>query len=84
MNNLKSSCMVKEQPFGYIILLVISLVTLFFGIFGIIENKTPQDLASISTLGISFITHIEYNLMIFLGALGITTTAMLSQYNKKW
>lgn len=76
--------MTKKQPFGYIILLVISLVTLFFGIFGIIENKTPQDLASISTLGISFITYIEYNVMIFLGALGITTTVMLSQYNKKW
>ena len=83
MNNLKPNYMTKERSLvGVIILMLISIFILFFGVFGIVENKTPRNLESISTLGISFITYIEYNMMIFMGALGITLAAWFTQNRK--
>ena len=53
-----------------VFLFISSIIVLFIGIFGLIEHKSPHNLASISTLGLSFFIYIEYHIMIILGALG--------------
>jgi len=56
------------------VLSVISLMVLFFGISGIVENKSPVNMASVSTLGLSFVTYFEYHILIIMGALGFTSS----------
>ncbi|MDX2507882.1 MAG: hypothetical protein QNL62_25880 [Gammaproteobacteria bacterium] len=83
MYNLNSNIENKKQSFGFaIILLVVSVLSLFFGILGIVEHKSPHNLESLSTLGISFITYLEYHAMILLGTLGITLSVWLSQHSQ--
>ncbi len=84
MYNLNSTNENKEQSFWFtVILLVVSIVSLFFGILGIIEHKSPNNLESLTTLGISFFVYIEYHAMIILGTLGITLSAWLSQHGHR-
>jgi len=42
------------------------------GISGIINDESPESLASINTMGMGFIDHINMHTLIFLGAFGIT------------
>ncbi|GEM_PF-3421834 len=81
MYHLNSNVEGKEYSFRFaVILLVVSLLILFFGILGIIEHKSPDYLKSLATLGISFFVYIEYHVMIIIGTLGITLSAWLSQH----
>jgi hypothetical protein len=61
------------------ILLVVSVLTLFFGIFNLIENKSPEYLASIQTLSLSFVTYFKYHIMVIAGAFGITLSIWLNE-----
>jgi hypothetical protein len=59
------------------ILLTISIATLFFGLFHLIENKSPENLVSLQVLSLSFITYFKYHLMVIAGAFGITFSLWL-------
>lgn len=64
-----------------ILLLLSSLIILLIGVFGLIEHKSPENLGSMSTLGLSFLIYIEYHLMIILGAFGsVFATWYLQNY----
>ena len=52
--------------------LILSLLVIFFGVSGIIEHKSPEDLASLSILSSSFIHYFEYHALIIVGALSLT------------
>lgn len=54
------------------ILFTLSLFVIFFGVSGIIEHKSPENLASLTTLGSGFITYFEYHALIIFGALCFT------------
>ncbi|MCU7834286.1 MAG: hypothetical protein KZQ83_03450 [gamma proteobacterium symbiont of Taylorina sp.] len=51
---------------------MLSFVTLFFGVSGIIEHKSPADIASLTLLGSSFMSYFEYHALIIIGALSLT------------
>ncbi|MBF0263741.1 MAG: hypothetical protein HQL46_00585 [Gammaproteobacteria bacterium] len=68
-NKLIISDFLKEQHY---ILLTFSALIMFMGIAGIIEHKSPEDLASLTILSQSFINSIEFHFLIFAGALGVT------------
>jgi len=65
----------------YTILLTLSLFVIFYGVSGIIEHKSPENLASIVTLSYSFINYIEYHALIFFGALCFTFSASFIRKN---
>ena len=53
-------------------LLLISLVLLYAGVTGIIENKSPENLSSVWVTMVGFFTFIQYHLLILAGALAFT------------
>lgn len=53
-------------------IIALSLFIIFFGVSGIIEHKSPDNLASLATLGSGFITYFEYHVLIICGALSVT------------
>jgi hypothetical protein len=61
-------------------LFILSIIILTFGILGLIEHKSPTNLASLNTLSSSFITHFEYHIMIIIGALIFTLSIWISKY----
>ena len=63
--------------FIIMILLILSAFALLYGLQSLIEHKSPDDLASISALGFSFITYFNYHFLIILGALGISLSCWL-------
>jgi len=64
-----------------ITLLGMSLLVLFFGVTGIIENKSPENLASLNSLSTSFITYFEYHALIITGALGFTLAVWFMEHH---
>ena len=56
----------------YTMFFALSLLVIFFGVSGIIEHKSPENLASLASLGSGFITHFEYHALIIFGALCFT------------
>ncbi|MCW8929584.1 MAG: hypothetical protein OQL19_05020 [Gammaproteobacteria bacterium] len=54
------------------ILLFLSVLVIFLGVSGIIEHKSPENLATLSTLSSGFFTYFEYHLLIISGALSLT------------
>ena len=66
---------INFEPFlktVYSILFTLSLFVIFYGVSGIIEHKSPEDLASLATLSSGFITHFKYHALIISGALCLT------------
>ena len=53
-------------------LLFLSVISLIFGVMGLVEYKSPQSLQSIDTLIFSIIVYFEYHIMTILGAFGIS------------
>lgn len=53
-------------------LLLFSLVLLYAGVSGIIENKSPANLSSMWITMVGFFNYIQYHLMILAGALAFT------------
>ena len=53
-------------------LLLISLVLLYAGVTGIIENKSPENLSSVWVTMVGFFAYIQYHLLILAGALAFT------------
>jgi len=53
-------------------LLLFSLVLLYVGVTGIIENKSPENLSSVWVTMVGFFTYIQYHLLILAGALVFT------------
>ncbi len=51
---------------------VLSLLFIFCGVSGIIEHKSPENIASLTTLSTGFITYFEYHALIIIGALCFT------------
>jgi len=72
-NKIIISDFLKEQHF---LIFIISALLVFFGVNGIIENKSPENLASLSILGNSFIENFEYHVLIFAGAFGVTNSML--------
>jgi len=60
-------------------LFMLSFIILTFGILGLIENKSPTNLASLNTLSSSFITYFEYHIMIVIGALIFTLSVWIKR-----
>lgn len=65
----------------YTILFTLSLFVIFFGISGIIEHKSPENLASLTTLSSGFITYFEYHALIIFGALCFTFSMWFMRKN---
>ncbi len=55
-----------------ILLMPIPLFMLFTGIEGLIEQESPENLASLGTIGSGFLNFLEMHSLIIIGALGIT------------
>ena len=53
-------------------ILLISLVLLYAGVSGIIENKSPENLSSVLITMTGFFVYIQYHLLILTGALALT------------
>lgn len=58
-------------------LLGCSLLSLFFGVAGIVEHKSPASMANMGTLANGFFSLFEYHLLIMTGALGSTFSVWL-------
>ena len=65
----------KSQSTRAVVLFFLSVLIVAGGVLGLIEHKSPQSLASLSTLSLSLIIYFEYHAMIILGALGISYSA---------
>lgn len=52
--------------------LLVSLVLLYTGVSGIIENKSPENLSSVWITMVGFFNYIQYHLLILAGALALT------------
>jgi hypothetical protein len=65
-----------------VILFFTSLILLSAGLLGLIENKPPLYLESLTTLVLSLILYFEYYIMIFLGSLGTTVSTWYMQKNQ--
>ena len=65
---------ISHESFSRIIytILALSLFVIFFGVSGIIEHKSPDNLASLTTLSSAFITYFKYHILIICGALCFT------------
>ena len=57
--------------------LLFSLVLLYSGVSGIIENKSPENLSSVWITMSGFFVHIKYHLLILSGALALTFSIWL-------
>lgn len=69
LNNKRSHCFSNIELLP---LLLFSLVLLYAGVAGIIENKSPESLASVWATMVGFFTYIQYHLLILAGALAFT------------
>ena len=63
------------------VVLGMSLLMLFLGVAGIVEHKTPESMANITTLTSSFFYYFEYHILIISGALGFTFAAWLMEHH---
>jgi len=61
-------------------LFMLSIIILTLGILGLIENKSPTNLASLNTLSSSFITYFEYHIMVIIGALIFTLRVWINRH----
>lgn len=59
----------------------LALLMLYTGTSGIIENNSPDSLATISTLGQSFFTYIQYHSLILSGSIALTFAVWLSAHH---
>jgi len=66
-------------PAVIFVILGMSFLILSFGVSGIVENKTPESMATIGTLTSSFFQYIEYHALIVTGALGFIFAAWLME-----
>lgn len=64
-------------------LLLFSLMLLYVGIAGIIENKSPENLSSVWSTMVGFFTYFQYHLLILSGALTFTFGIWLFTNNFK-
>jgi len=71
MNNLKDSNYTLFLTTVYIGF-VLSFMLVVFGVSGIIEFKSPENLSTITTLAEGFVYHFEYHILIIAGALCFT------------
>ena len=69
LNNQRAHCFSNVELLP---LLLISLTLLYVGVTGIIENKSPENISSVSVTMIGFFNFIQYHLLILAGALGCT------------
>lgn len=77
-NQFHDNMNIGYEPFSrivYSILLALSFLVIFFGVSGIIEHKSPENLESIASLSFGFINYIEYHALIIFGALCFTFSA---------
>ena len=65
----------------YSIVFALSLFVIFYGVSGIIEHKSPENLASLATLSSGFITYFKYHILIISGALFLTFSVRLLRKN---
>lgn len=56
----------------YTIIFSLSAFVIFFGVSGIIEHKSPENLGSITALGSGFFVYFKYHALILFGALCFT------------
>lgn len=81
---LRDSINISHESFSktvYSLLFALSLFAIFFGVSGIIEYKSPENLASLVTLSSGFINYIEYHALIVSGALCFVFSACLMRKN---
>ena len=69
LNNKRPHCFSNVELLP---LLLISLILLYAGVTGIIENKSPENLSSVWITMVGFFTYIQYHLLILAGALSFT------------
>jgi hypothetical protein len=75
MAQLKRLCDKRPHCFSNVELLpflLISLVLLYSGVTGIIENASPENLSSVGVTMVGFFAYIQYHLLILGGALAFT------------
>ena len=65
-------------------LLLFSLLLLYIGVTGIIENKSPENLSSVGVVMAGFFTYIKYHVLIMAGALTFTFSIWLFSNKSKW
>ena len=61
----------------------LSVFIIFSGISGIIEHKSPEVMASLSTLGNSFFAYFKYHALIIIGALSLTFSIWFLGHHSK-
>lgn len=64
-------------------LLLFSLVLLYAGVTGIIENKSPENLSSVWSTMVGFFSYFQYHMLILSGALAFTFGTWLFINNNK-
>lgn len=80
LSNKQSHCLSHIEMLSF---LLISLVLLYTGVTGIIENKSPENLSSVWTTMAGFFTYFQYHLLILFGALTFTFGTWLFTNNNK-
>ena len=64
-------------------LLLFSLLLLYIGVTGIIENKSPENLSSVGVIMAGFFTYFKYHVLILAGALALTFSVWLFSNKSK-
>lgn len=80
LNNKRSFCFSNVDLLP---LLLFSLVLLYLGVNGIIENDSPENLSSVWVTMVGFFSYIQYHLLILAGALTFTLAFWLFSNKNK-